>query len=102
METNTYPNHMRVLITRATSHPTALACIVLAAVVLAANAPAWATGQVFYELDTIKQNAPFLEYAAASMRGGELPLWNPYLANGLPQFAGGQTGALHPLSLIHI
>ena len=102
METNTYPNHMRVLITRATSHPTALACIVLAAVVLAANAPAWATGRVFYELDTIKQNAPFLEYAAASMRGGELPLWNPYLANGLPQFAEGQTGALHPFHILFL
>ena len=102
METNTYPNHMRALIARATSRPTAIACIVLAAVVLAANAPAWATGRVFYELDTIKQNAPFLEYAAASMRGGELPLWNPYLANGLPQFAEGQTGALHPFHILFL
>ncbi len=102
METNTYPNHMRALIAGATSRPTAIACIVLAAVVLAANAPAWATGRVFYELDTIKQNAPFLEYAAASMRGGELPLWNPYLANGLPQFAEGQTGALHPFHVLFL
>ncbi|HCU72707.1 MAG TPA: hypothetical protein DGO43_02705 [Chloroflexi bacterium] len=102
METNTYPKHMRALIAGAASRPTAIACIVLAAVVLAANAPAWATGRMFYELDTIKQNAPFLEYAAASMRGGELPLWNPYLANGLPQFAEGQTGALHPFHVLFL
>ncbi|SVE28005.1 uncharacterized protein METZ01_LOCUS480859, partial [marine metagenome] len=67
-----------------------------------AFSPAWMRGELFYELDTIKQNAPFLEYAAASMGRGELPLWNPYLANGFPQFAEGQTGTLHPFHVIFL
>ena len=74
----------------------------LAIVVGSAFSPAWMRGELFYELDTIKQNAPFLEYAAASMGRGELPLWNPYLANGLPQFAEGQTGTLHPFHVIFL
>ncbi len=68
-------------------------------VVLGAFSAAWATGRVFYEVDTVKQYAPFLEYAAASLRGGTLPLWNPYLGTGFPFFAEGQTGVLHPINL---
>ena len=77
----------------------ALAITFLTAVVFAAFGPAWAVGGLFFELDTLKQNAPFMEYAAASIRGGELPLWNPYLAAGFPQFAEGQTGVFHPVNL---
>ena len=68
-------------------------------VVLGAFASAWATGRVFYESDTVKEYGPFLEYAAASLRGGKLPLWNPYIGTGFPLFAEGQTGVLHPVNL---
>ncbi|MBM4436655.1 MAG: hypothetical protein FJ029_05355 [Actinobacteria bacterium] len=71
---------------------------VVAAVILA-YAPAWARGQVFYEADTATYYAPFVDYAAERMRAGELPLWNPYVLGGYPQFADGETGVLHPLHL---
>lgn len=68
-------------------------------VVLGAFATAWATGRVFYESDTVKEYGPFIEYAAASLRGGKLPLWVPYIGTGFPLFAEGQTGVLHPINL---
>ena len=76
-----------------------LAMASIAVVILSAFAPAWARGQVFYELDTLKLYAPFIEYAASSLRAGTLPLWNPYILTGFPQFAEGQAGVLHPLHL---
>ena len=74
-----------------------LAFLLLA--VLAAFAPGWLRGQVFFELDTLKQYAPYIEYAATSLRAGTLPLWNPYVFTGFPQFADGHTGVLHPLHI---
>ncbi len=42
---------------------------------------------------------PNWNYAAAAIRQGRLPLWNPYLFMGVPFFANSQTGVLYPLNL---
>jgi hypothetical protein len=67
--------------------------------VMAAFVPALLRGQVFLELDALKRNAPFIEYAASSLRAGTFALWNPYILSGFPQFADGQTRVRHPLHL---
>ena len=77
----------------------ALPLILLGLVVLLAYAPAWTRGQVYFELDTFKQNAPFAAFVSEELRAGEFPLWNPYLFTGYPQFADGQAGVLFPLHL---
>lgn len=47
--------------------------------------------------DTYVQLLPMWEQAAQSMRGGELPLWNPYQACGHPILASLLYGVLYPL-----
>jgi hypothetical protein len=42
---------------------------------------------------------PNWNYAAAAIRQGRFPLWNPYLFMGVPFFANSQTGVLYPLNL---
>ena len=42
---------------------------------------------------------PNWNYAAAAIRQGRLPLWNPYLFMGVPFLANSQTGVLYPLNL---
>lgn len=39
---------------------------------------------------------PWWEFALDSVRGGELPLWNPYVASGLPFFANPQPAIFYP------
>ena len=43
---------------------------------------------------------PMKSYYAECLRAGRLPLWNPYIGGGYPQFAEGQIGALYPLNLL--
>lgn len=43
---------------------------------------------------------PMKSYYAECLRTGRLPLWNPYIGGGYPQFAEGQIGALYPLNLL--
>lgn len=42
---------------------------------------------------------PTYRYAAASLRSGEIPLWNPYLYSGAPFLADNQSGLLYPPNL---
>ncbi len=81
----------------ATVHGDRLAVAFLVLAVLAAFSPAWARGELFYESDTVTYYAPFAAYAAETLAGGSLPLWNPYVYMGYPQFADGETGVLFPL-----
>ncbi len=69
-------------------------------VVLVAFAPAWARDEIFYESDTIAYYGPFVEYAAGTLGNGALPLWNPFVYMGYPQFADGETGVLFPLHFL--
>ncbi len=41
---------------------------------------------------------PYWTAAAASLRAGELPLWNPHLFLGVPFLANSQAGVLYPLN----
>ncbi len=76
----------------------AIAFVIL--VVLTAFSPAWARGELFYESDTLTYYAPFSAYATETLGNGALPLWNPYVYMGYPQFADGETGILFPLHFI--
>jgi hypothetical protein len=42
---------------------------------------------------------PYRAYAAQAIRGGRIPLWNPYLFMGVPFLANPQTGVFYPLNL---
>lgn len=46
--------------------------------------------------DVPGQLAPMLRLALDEVRAGRLPLWNPYLASGLPLWANPQLGLLYP------
>lgn len=40
---------------------------------------------------------PYRDYAAAALREGRIPLWNPYIFNGVPFLANPQAAVLYPL-----
>lgn len=42
------------------------------------------------------------DFVARSLRGGDLPLWNPHALLGFPQLAEGQAAIFHPLNLLHL
>ncbi len=77
-----------------------LAITFVVLVVLAAFSPAWARGELFYQSDTVTYYAPFSAYAAETLGSGALPLWNPYVYMGYPQFADGETSVLFPLHFL--
>ncbi|MEI2610734.1 MAG: YfhO family protein [Candidatus Promineifilaceae bacterium] len=51
--------------------------------------------------DPVNYIYPIKEFAAASIRQGEYPLWNPYILGGYPFTYNTQAGLLYPLSLIY-
>ena len=48
--------------------------------------------------DLVIQNYAWKRFAVDSLRGGEIPLWNPYLFAGAPFLANGQHSMLYPFS----
>ena len=50
--------------------------------------------------DTSQLFAPMRSLIAESLRNGQLPLWNPYEAMGMPLFAQLLHGVLHPWSVL--
>ena len=52
--------------------------------------------------DLAIQNAPWKQFALDSLRGGEIPLWNPYLFAGAPFLANGQHSMLYPFSALFL
>ncbi|HEV3470829.1 MAG TPA: hypothetical protein VG148_16015, partial [Pyrinomonadaceae bacterium] len=56
-------------------------------------------GQVFLAPDDgVIFNVPLRVAAAAILREGSLPLWNPYIFSGMPLHASAQAGLLFPLN----
>ncbi len=51
-------------------------------------------------LDVIQQYYPWRLYAVRTLRGGEIPLWNPYAFCGTPFVANLQSAIFYPLNLI--
>ena len=43
---------------------------------------------------------PMYRFAGASLRGGEIPLWNPNLYAGAPFIADNQSGVFYPINLL--
>jgi hypothetical protein len=55
-------------------------------------------GRVLAGFDAEVYFYPNAAYLVAGLRQGQLPLWNPYIFNGVPFLANSQVGALYPLS----
>jgi hypothetical protein len=62
--------------------------------------PALVFGSEYGDLPS--QFVPWRAFAAASLRAGHLPLWNPYTYSGEPFLGGFQSAVLYPLNLIFL
>jgi len=58
-----------------------------------------ASGRTLVWRDTAKLFAPMRTLITEALRSGELPLWNPHEAMGMPLLAQWLHGVLHPVSL---
>lgn len=52
--------------------------------------------------DLVIQNYAWKRFTLESLRGGEIPLWNPYLFAGAPFLANGQHSMLYPFSVLFL
>jgi len=58
-------------------------------------------GRAFLWEDFVYQWYPFRQFAAVSLAGGEIPLWNPYTVNGMPFLAEIQTEVFYlPMTVL--
>ena len=55
------------------------------------------TNRVLASGDILHYFYPYRDYAAAALREGRIPLWNPYIFLGAPFLANPQAAALYPL-----
>lgn len=55
------------------------------------------TNRVLASGDILLYFYPYRDYAAAALREGRIPLWNPYIFNGVPFLANPQAAVLYPL-----
>ncbi len=55
------------------------------------------TNRVMATGDALTYFIPYRDYANSALRGGHLPLWNPYLFLGVPFLANPQSAVLYPL-----
>jgi hypothetical protein len=88
--------------TQANSVPTEAAkhiavALLLAAFVLALYARLLFTNRVLANGDILHYFYPYRDYAAAALREGRIPLWNPFIFTGAPFLANPQPGVLYPL-----
>ena len=52
--------------------------------------------------DSLTYYMPLADYAATRLRGGDVPLWNPYELAGFPLMATMQFGGWYPLNLLYL
>ncbi len=55
------------------------------------------TNRVLASGDILLYFYPYRDYAAAALRQGQIPLWNPYIFLGVPFLANPQAAVLYPL-----
>jgi hypothetical protein len=55
------------------------------------------TNRVLASGDILLYFYPYRDFAAAALRNGEIPLWNPYIFMGVPFLANPQAAVLYPL-----
>ena len=78
------------------------AALALAACVAAFFWKALFTDRVLAGYDLSTYFYPYRQYAAEALRQGNLPLWNPYLFQGVPFLANQQTAVLYPPNLLNL
>ena len=81
--------------TRQRAH--ASAALLLALFVLLLFARLLFTDRVLASGDILHYFYPYRDYAAAALRAGQIPLWNPYIFGGAPFLANPQAAVLYPL-----
>src|SRR2546430_17649189 len=65
------------------------------------TAPGWWPGMVYGGRDAYGVASRMaVDYAAARLRQGEIPLWNPNVWLGVPVIGDGQTGVFYPTMLL--
>jgi hypothetical protein len=74
-----------------------LVALLLAAFVALLYYPLLFTNRVLANGDILLYFYPYRDYAAAAIRAGRIPLWNPYIFNGVPFLANPQAAVLYPL-----
>ncbi len=77
--------------------PPLLAAALLALFVLLLFYRLLFTDRVLASGDILHYFYPYRDYAAAALRAGRVPLWNPYIFMGAPFLANPQAAALYPL-----
>ncbi len=77
---------------------TGLAVLLLAALTLAFFWKIAFTNLILVGLDVFTYFYPYRAYAAEALRGGRIPLWNPYLFLGAPFLANIQAAVFYPLN----
>ena len=87
----TFPSRLRLKLTRDRA---AAALVTLAPLVY--FFPAVRGALVLSPDDGVIQNVPLRVAAALTVRGGSLPLWNPYIFSGMPLLGAAQAGLLFP------
>lgn len=78
------------------------ATIILALIVTAFFWKVLLTDRVLAGYDLSTYFYPYRQYAAEALRQGYLPLWNPYLFQGVPFLANQQTAVLYPPNLLYL
>ena len=78
------------------------AALALAACVTVFFWKALLTGRVLAGYDLSTYFYPYRQYAAEALRQANLPLWNPYLFQGVPFLANQQTAVLYPPNLLYL
>lgn len=74
-----------------------VAALLLACFVAILYYPLLFTNRVLANGDILLYFYPYRDYAAAALREGRIPLWNPYIFNGVPFLANPQAAVLYPL-----
>ncbi len=77
--------------------PHLFAALFLALFVMVLFARLLFTDRVLATGDILLYFYPYRDYAAAALREGQLPLWNPYIFSGVPFLANPQSAVLYPL-----
>lgn len=83
---------------RAHRFPLALLALLAFALFL----PPLLRGEVFTFRDHFDYFQPLRWFTAEELKGGRLPLWNPYSASGEPWLANPQTGVFYPPTLLFL
>ena len=78
------------------------ATLVLTALVTAFFWKVLLTDRVLAGYDLSTYFYPYRQYAAAALRQANLPLWNPYLFQGVPFLANQQTAVLYPPNALYL